>query len=106
MAERAKERQRNTIKKDSRVSAAPDFFGDHERVERYLGTVEYIVDDDSCRVEWDDLTSSVEVRSDLCLEVADKFKLKIKLKGNGEESSFGAAGDEDIETESRFGTRV
>ena len=104
MAEKAKKRTRNPIKGGCRVSAASDFFGDDARVKRYYGVVSRVIDETLCRVYWEDKTNSLEKMVDLTLE-QDKYKLKVRMKGQNKVVEADDDVDFDCEQTSRFGRK-
>ena len=95
MAERAKlRRTEKSLKVGSRVSVGPDFFGDKDRRQRYIGTVTKWVgiDNKILKVEWEeDGSFTINSQGDLTLEGPEKTKfiLHIALPNNEEQSSSG-----------------
>ena len=95
MTEKAKlRRTEKSLKVGSRVSVGPDFFGDKDRRQRYIGTVRKWVgvDNEMLKVEWDeDGSFTINSQGDLTLEGPEKtkFTLRIALPNNEEQSSSG-----------------
>ena len=95
MAEKAKlRRTEKSLKVGSRVSVGPDFFGDKDRRQRYMGSVRKWVgiDNEMLKVEWDeDGSFTINSQGDLTLEGPEKtkFTLHIALPNNEEQSSSG-----------------
>ena len=64
----------------------------------------WVIDGEMCRVKWDNKSSSVEKMLDLKLE-QDKFKLKVRMKGQNKVVEADDYVDLDCEQTSRFGRK-